>query len=422
VTLRIIVVSSGEQAQHVLEELTQGKDFATVAKTDSIDSTAPDGGYMGTIAISALRPELRDGLAGLLPGQISAIIGTPLGFAILKVEPEQDSKSNNAAERGETAATASIGSVKYTLTLGGLNEAELGLNNFDKPIGWNRDPRKICEIRKQSLSLEKESLNSFSDIRSVEVELWLKNLDLAPGSRCKIRNLMSLLFNHGRRHELCERNPIEWVRQSAKRRTSPDVLTTTEVQSLLANLRFRERTLVLLAVTTGLRRSELFALKWKDVDSEAKQIHVTRSIVQNVVGICKTESSQKPVPAHDDLMEALHEWRGQTKYNSPDDWLFASPVHRGRWPYLAQQIMRHHILPVARKLGINKRIGWHTFRHTYSTLLRSTGAELKTMQELLRHSTIRVTLDTYTQAVTTEKRTAQEAVVALLCPRKITER
>ena len=57
-------------------------------------------------------------------------------------------------------------------------------------------------------------------------------------------------------------------------------------------------------------------------------------------------------------------------------------------------------------------------RHTYSTLLRSTGAELKITQELLRHSEIWVTLDTYTQAVTTEKRAAQEAVVALLCPRK----
>jgi integrase len=55
---------------------------------------------------------------------------------------------------------------------------------------------------------------------------------------------------------------------------------------------------------------------------------------------------------------------------------------------------------------------------TYSTLLRSTGAELKIMQELLRHSTIRVTLDTYTQVVTTEKRNAQHAVVALLCPQK----
>jgi integrase len=259
------------------------------------------------------------------------------------------------------------------------------------------------------------------DVRAVEVESWLKSLNRAPGTRSKIRNVMSLLFNHGRRHELCDRNPIQWVRQSAKRRVAPDILTSSEVQSLLANLRDRERTLVLLAVTTGLRRSELFALKWKDVDFQAKQIHVTRSIVQNVVGVCKTESSQKPVPAHDDLIEALRVWQCQTPYQSSESWVFASPVNQGRWPYLAQQIMRHHILPVARKLGITKRIGWHTFRHTYSTLLRSTGAELKIMQELLRHSTIRVTLDTYTQAVTTEKRSAQKAVVALLFPEKTLE-
>ena len=102
------------------------------------------------------------------------------------------------------------------------------------------------------------------EIRAVEVESWLKSLDRAPGTRCKIRNVMSLLFNHGRRHDLCDRNPIQWVRQSAKRRGAPDILTGKEVQSLLANLRCREQTLVLLAVTTGLRRSELFALKWKD--------------------------------------------------------------------------------------------------------------------------------------------------------------
>ena len=95
------------------------------------------------------------------------------------------------------------------------------------------------------------------------MELWLKNLDRAPGTCCKVRNVMSLLFNHGRRHDPCDRNPIHWVLQSAKRRTAPDILTSNEVQRLLVNLRFRERSLVLLAVTTGLRRSELFALKWK---------------------------------------------------------------------------------------------------------------------------------------------------------------
>ena len=252
----------------------------------------------------------------------------------------------------------------------------------------------------------------------MEVESWLMSLNRAPRTRCKIRKVMSLLFNHGRRHDLCDRDPIQWVRQGAKRRTAPDILTRDEVQGLLGNLRFSERTLVLLAVTTGLRRSELFALKWKDVDFQTKRIYGTRSIVHNVVGICKSESSQKPVPAHDDLVEALREWQGKTPYPSSESWVFASPVSQGRWPYLAQQIMQHHFLPVARKLGITERIGRHTFRHTYSTLLRSTGAELKIMQELLGHSTIRVTLDAYMQAVTTEKRNAQEAVVALLLPEK----
>lgn len=79
-----------------------------------------------------------------------------------------------------------------------------------------------------------------SDVRAIEVELWLKNLDRAPGTRCKIRNLMSLLFNHGPRYDLCECNPIQWVRQSAKRRVAPDILTATEVQNLLANLRLRD--------------------------------------------------------------------------------------------------------------------------------------------------------------------------------------
>ena len=98
--------------------------------------------------------------------------------------------------------------------------------------------------------------------------------------------------------------------------------------------------------------------------------------------------------------------------------MFASPPQRGKGPYWGQQLLRHHIRPAAQRVGIVKRIGWHTFRRTYSTLLRATGAELKVMQELMRHSTIRVTLDTYTQAITTEKRAAQTAVVALFLRKK----
>jgi integrase len=176
--------------------------------------------------------------------------------------------------------------------------------------------------------------------------------------------------------------------------------------------------MVLLDVATGLRQSELFALKWKDFDFKNKQLWVTRSIVQQVVGTCKTETSQKPVPVHDHLIRAPRNWQGKTPYRTSDSWVFASPQNRGKKPYGGQQLLRHHMRPVTQELGITKRIGWHTFRRTYSTLLRATGAELKVMQELMRHSTIRVTLDTYTWAVTTEKRAAQTAVVSLLVTKK----
>jgi len=83
------------------------------------------------------------------------------------------------------------------------------------------------------------------NIKAVEVELWLNHLERAAGTRCKIRNLMSVLFNHARRYDLYDRNPIQWVRQSAKRRSAPDVLTSDEVRQLLAALEPRERIMVL---------------------------------------------------------------------------------------------------------------------------------------------------------------------------------
>jgi len=151
---------------------------------------------------------------------------------------------------------------------------------------------------------------------------------------------MKTLFNHARRYELFDRNPIEWVRQSAKRRKTPTLLTVEEVQQLLAQLRARERTLVLLAVCTGLRKSELFALQWQDVQFELQQITVTRSIVYQVVGICKTEPSTKPVPRHRFLADALQTWRRATRYAAQEDWVFASPHSHGKKPYYGEALMK----------------------------------------------------------------------------------
>jgi len=85
-------------------------------------------------------------------------------------------------------------------------------------------------------------------------------------------------------------------------------------------------------------------------------------------------------------------------------------------PYWPNSIYRVYINPAGEKIGLTKKIGWHTFRHTFGTILNANGENPKVIQELLRHANLRVTMDTYVQAVTDEKRDAQTTVVRMLLP------
>ncbi|MEA3148603.1 MAG: integrase, partial [Verrucomicrobiota bacterium] len=77
--------------------------------------------------------------------------------------------------------------------------------------------------------------------------------------------------------------------------------------------------------------------------------------------------------------------------------------------------------PAALLAGIGKVIGWHTFRRTFATLLQSSGASVKATQELMRHSSPVMTLGTYAQAVTSDKREAQDRIAAMILPNCETE-
>jgi integrase len=215
---------------------------------------------------------------------------------------------------------------------------------------------------------------------------------------------------------------MKYVRQSGKRQSTPAVLEVGQFQRLFAALAQRERTMVLLDCGSGLRRGELIGLKWSDIDFAKKQMDVSRSVVEMVAGDVKTEASKKAVPLDDFMIEELLAWYSITPYKKAEDWVFSSDSHRagvkrGKQPYWPSPIMRHFIQPVAKKLGIGS-ISWHTFRRTYSTLLHANGEDPKVVQELLRHSSIKITMDVYTQAVTATKRKAQSRVVEMIVPRK----
>jgi integrase len=257
---------------------------------------------------------------------------------------------------------------------------------------------------------------SLSDVRTVAVETWLGTLPLANGTKAKLRNLMSALFVHAMRWEFTNANPVTLVRQSAKRERVPDVLTVPELKALLAELAEPWRTAVFLAVTTGLRVSELLALKWSDCDFTAGEISLSRGIVRQRIGDMKTEASRKPIPMGDGLDGVLIRWRAVCPYNQDADYIFASAEMNGTQLYWPNAGLEKHLKPAAERAAIFKRIGWHTLRHTFGTLIKSQGADVATTQALMRHANVSVTMDRYVQAVTPAKRTAHTGLVALLAP------
>lgn len=258
-----------------------------------------------------------------------------------------------------------------------------------------------------------------SAVKTVAVEEWLSSLSLAAATKAKLRNIMSALFNHAIRYEWLDKNPISLVRQGAKRERLPEVLDVGEICSLLTELKHPYKTMVFVAATTGLRASELLGLMWRDIDFQALEISLNRGVVHQVIGELKTEASHKPIPLDSDLAEALLGWRRVSPFNQENDWVFASPEMKGLQPYWPENLLRRHIRPAAVRCGITKTIGWHTFRHSYATQLNANGEDVKVVQESLRHANSRITLDSYTQAVTAAKRQAQSKVVSMILSRRI---
>ena len=108
-------------------------------------------------------------------------------------------------------------------------------------------------------------------------------------------------------------------------------------------------------------------------------------------------------------------------------WLQRGTVVTGRWAKRVYGALRYHqpdsllsrvLRPAAARAGIRKHIGWHTFRHTFSTVLMANGENVKVVQELMRHANCRCTLEIYSQARIQAKREAQRRVVEMIISRE----
>jgi integrase len=161
----------------------------------------------------------------------------------------------------------------------------------------------------------------------------------------------------------------------------------------------------------------MIALTWSDLNVGTMEVNVLRSCVRNRFGKTKTETSRNPVPLHPIVLNALLDWRTKSPYAAELDFLFPSTRHKGNKPIGPDSLLKKNIRPALARAGIvGKQIGWHSFRHSLATNLRTLGVDIKVAQELLRHASCRTTLDIYTHAVSQQKRDANAKVVGMILP------
>jgi integrase len=283
-----------------------------------------------------------------------------------------------------------------------------------------RMPTRLCTARVYRSFLDNHILPKWGgtpirDVQPRPVELWLRQLPLAPKSKTHVRSLLHSLVDFAMWAGILEvaRNPISLVinKGATKRVRKARSLTVAQFRALLSELREPFSTLALLCVCLGLRMSEALALRWSDVDWLGSGLSVKRGIVEQNVDEVKTESSAKKFVLAGELLVRLKAWKQLAQFSGPDDWMFASPVKIGRQPYSYTGVWRD-LQRAANASGIGA-LGTHAFRHTYRSWLDAVGTTIAVQQKMMRHTDIRTTMNIYGDVVTDEMTTASSKVARL---------
>ena len=254
--------------------------------------------------------------------------------------------------------------------------------------GYVLTNNKASEQRQKRLTLQRSLIPFFgkmhlSEIGRRDVELYKSHEQQKGPSNKTINNKLAVLRK-------CLATAYDW---EAMRNAPPaikplkcpppktDFLTTDETERLLANAEGTIYEMILLALRTGMRQGEIRGLQWEAIDWENRILTVRHSFCEYTQGLTSPKSNrERHVPLADDLHNVLYQRRTSTGY------VFTNG--RGRpFPQYSHYLA---LRKVQERAGLRK-IGWHTLRHTFATRLAAK-VSLRTVQELLGHSTITMTM------------------------------
>lgn len=239
---------------------------------------------------------------------------------------------------------------------------------------------------------------------------------LKPMSVKHVHAILHRLLRQAVRWDVALRNVADLVDPPRAARTEMMTLSRDEVLQLLAAAApDRLEAVYVLAATTGMRRGEILALRWKDVDLARGRLAVVGTLQREgglQVADVKTARSRRPVMLPRVAVEALRrrqllqveERRAAGEQWKEGDFVFSTSVGG---PIEPGNLLRRSFEPLLRRAGL-PRIRFHDLRHTAATLMLSDGIHPKVASEVLGHSTVAITLDLYSHV--TETVAAQAAL------------
>jgi integrase len=225
------------------------------------------------------------------------------------------------------------------------------------------------------------------DVTTADVEDWLATLDVKPSSRSKALVVLNGIFKRARRVHGLPTNPVADVEKPSIRASGDiDVFSPEEVWALVrAAADEQDAAIFLTAAFSGLRRGELVALRWRDVDFSA---HVIRVRGNYAAGVLTTPKSGKirSVPLAPDVASTLARLGSRGLLTDQDDLVF--PGQSGT--YLDASALRRRYLVALQKAGL-RRLRFHDLRHTFGTRMIAR-ADIRRVQEWMGHADVQTTM------------------------------
>jgi integrase len=184
------------------------------------------------------------------------------------------------------------------------------------------------------------------------------------------------------------------------------VLSREQAKQLLEVLPTMARAMVGLSILTGIRRGELFALRWKSLDEAAGCLEIAEAVYLGHFDTPKTEMSKRLLPLSKASLTMLAAWKRISKRTGPEDLLFGTRTGKAQNP---NNVLRRYLYPACKRLGMPQAT-WLTFRRTFASWSHNTGAPSKVTAELMGHARVYTTLNVYTQVMVDALRPAVDRI------------